>query len=89
MKHLLQNDFDVRAASRHAHRTSSRLAPSTSGLTSLRADVHNEAEVAAALEGAHGAINAVSLYVEHGGETFVLYTLMPQHGWRALRVKLG
>jgi len=70
VKHLLQNDFDVRAASRHAHRTSSRLAPSTSGLTSLRADVHNEAEVAAALEGAHGAINAVSLYVEHGGETF-------------------
>src|SRR3954462_2579311 len=27
-------------------------------------------EVTAALEGAHGAINAVSLYVEHGGETF-------------------
>src|SRR5215203_4139348 len=70
VKHLLQNEFDVRAASRHAHRTSSRLDPSTSGLTSLRADVHNEAEVAAALEGAYGAINAVSLYVEHGRETF-------------------
>ena len=32
--------------------------------------MHNEAEVTAALEGAYGAINAVSLYVEHRGETF-------------------
>src|SRR5829696_1404667 len=70
VKHLLQNDFDVRAASRHAHRTSSRVDPSRSGLTSWTADVHNEAEVTAALEGAYGALNAVSLYVEHGGETF-------------------
>src|SRR5215208_8162081 len=45
VKHLLQNDFDVRAASRHAHRTSSRVDPSRSGLTSWTADVHNEAEV--------------------------------------------
>ena len=42
----------------------------TPGLTSLRADVHNEAEVTAALEGAYGGVNAVSLYVEHGRETF-------------------
>jgi uncharacterized protein YbjT (DUF2867 family) len=70
VKHLLENEVDVRAVSRHPHRTSSRFDPSTSGLTSLRADVHNEAEVTAALEGAYGAINAVSLYVEHGGETF-------------------
>ena len=70
MKHLLQNEFDVRAVSRHPHRTTSTFGSSTSGLTSLRADVHNEAEVTAALEGAYGAVNAVSLYVEHGRETF-------------------
>ena len=51
--------------------------------------MHNEAEATAALEGAYGAINAVSLYVEHRSGPFVLYTLMPQHGWRELRVKLG
>src|SRR3954462_10843803 len=70
VKHLLQNEFDVRAVSRHPHRTSSRFNPSTSGLASLRADVHNEAEVTTALGGAYGAIKAVSLYVEHGRETF-------------------
>jgi len=70
VKHLLENEFDVRAVSRHPHRTTSTFGSSTSGLTSLRADVHNEAEVAAALEGSHGAVNAVSLYVEHGRETF-------------------
>src|SRR5829696_3125704 len=70
VKHLLENEFDVRAASRHPHRTTSTFGLSTPRLTSLRADVHNEAEVAVALEGAYGAVNAVSLYVEHGRETF-------------------
>src|SRR5215217_8390231 len=70
VKHLLENEFDVRAVSRHPHRTTSTFGLSTPRLTSLRADVHNEAEVTAALEGAYGAINAVSLYVEHGRETF-------------------
>src|SRR5215207_9982930 len=70
VKHLLENEFDVRAASRHPHRTTSTFGLSTPRLTSFRADVHNGAEVTAALEGAYGAVNAVSLYVEHGRETF-------------------
>ena len=70
VKHLLENEFDVRAVSRHPHRMTSMFGLSTPRLTSLRADVHNEAEVAVALEGAYGAVNAVSLYVEHGRETF-------------------
>jgi hypothetical protein len=49
VKHLLENEFAIRAVSRHPHRTISTFGSSTSGLTSLRADVHNEAEVAAAL----------------------------------------
>jgi NADH dehydrogenase len=37
----------------------------------IEADVHDEASVAAALAGAYGVVNAVSLYVERGGrETF-------------------
>jgi NADH dehydrogenase len=67
VQHLLGHEFDVRAVSRHPQRTAS---VSNSGLTSFRADVHNEAEVAAALEGAYGSVNAVSLYVEHGQDTF-------------------
>jgi NADH dehydrogenase len=59
VKHLLENEFDVQAVSRHPHRTTSTFGSSTSGLTSLRADVHNV--LTAALEGAYGAVNAVSL----------------------------
>jgi len=35
-----------------------------------RADVRDEPSVAAALQGAHAAVNAVGLYVESGGATF-------------------
>jgi hypothetical protein len=35
-----------------------------------KADIHDETTVAAALLGAYGAVNAVSLYVERGRETF-------------------
>ena len=67
VKHLLGHEFDVRAVSRHPRRTATA---STSGLTSLRADVHNEVEIGTALKGAYGAVNALSLYVEHGRDTF-------------------
>src|SRR5688572_2641268 len=53
-------------ASRHPE----RVPPGSPGLHSIRADVHNEAELAAALEGSYGVVNAVSLYVERGGDTF-------------------
>lgn len=36
----------------------------------MKADVHDERSVADALAGAFGAVNAVSLYVERGGESF-------------------
>ena len=66
MHSLLGHDFEVRAASRHPE----RVPPGTPGLHSIRADIHNKAELAAALEGSYGVINAVSLYVERGGGTF-------------------
>jgi uncharacterized protein YbjT (DUF2867 family) len=40
------------------------------GPKAVRVDVHDEASVATALAGASGAVNAVSLYVERGHETF-------------------
>ena len=39
-------------------------------LQSVDANIHDERSVADALAGAYGVVNAVSLYVEHGRETF-------------------
>ena len=39
-------------------------------LKSVDANIHDERSVADALAGAYGVVNAVSLYVEHGRETF-------------------
>jgi uncharacterized protein YbjT (DUF2867 family) len=36
----------------------------------IAADVHDERSVEAAVAGADGVVNAISLYVEHGGDTF-------------------
>jgi NADH dehydrogenase len=71
VRHLLDHGFSVRVTSRHPERAPSRLAPDRSGAEAVGADVHDEASVAAALGGAFGAVNAVSLYVERGDhETF-------------------
>jgi uncharacterized protein YbjT (DUF2867 family) len=39
-------------------------------LQSVEANIHDERSVADALAGAYGVVNAVSLYVEHGQQTF-------------------
>jgi uncharacterized protein YbjT (DUF2867 family) len=59
-RHLCSHKFPVRIASRH---------PDVQ-LQSVAANVHDERSVANALVGAYGAVNAVSLYRERGGETF-------------------
>jgi uncharacterized protein YbjT (DUF2867 family) len=68
VRHLLGQNLSARVASRHPER-----APSSSentALQSIRADINNEDAVAAAVAGAYGVVNAVSLYVERGAETF-------------------
>ena len=68
VRHLLDQSLSVRIASRHPERV-----PSPSGgsaLQSIRADINDEAAVAAAVAGAYGVVNAVSLYRERGTETF-------------------
>lgn len=67
-RHLLAHGFDIRVASRHPARADTLFAPAE--VEAVKADIHDEASVAAALEHAHGAVNAVSLYVERGGATF-------------------
>jgi NADH dehydrogenase len=66
VRHLLKHGFSVRVTSRHLDHERLLLAPDRKCVEAVRADVHDETSVAAALAGAFGAVNAVSLYVERG-----------------------
>src|SRR5206468_5345241 len=70
VRHLRLHGFCVRVASRHPDRGHALLGPDDPQLRSVKADVHDERSVADALADAYGVVNAVSLYVEHGQETF-------------------
>jgi uncharacterized protein YbjT (DUF2867 family) len=60
----------VRIASRHPDRSQKLFGGDTDLLRSMAADIHDEGSIRRALSGADAAVNAVSLYVEHGSETF-------------------
>jgi len=69
VQRLRERGFSVRIASRHPDR---RRVPDIDGpqLESIQADIHDERSVADAVAGAYGVVNAVSLYVERGNDTF-------------------
>ena len=54
----------VRVASRHPARAGGK------NVEQIVADVHDESAVEAAVVGADGVVNAISLYLERGGDTF-------------------
>lgn len=66
VRHLCAGEFSVRIASRHAERGKKLFGYDDPHLQSVEA----ERSIADALDGAYGAVNAVSLYVERGQETF-------------------
>jgi NADH dehydrogenase len=68
--HLRKHGFFVRIASRHARRSRDLFGPDGPQFQSVEADIRDPHAVAQALAGAFAAVNAVSLYVERGGETF-------------------
>jgi len=68
VRHLQAAGFGVRATSRHPDRGRSQSA--APGIKPVHADINDESSVAAAVAGAWGVINAVSLYVERGRDTF-------------------
>jgi NADH dehydrogenase len=68
VRHLLECDIAVRIATRHSQRAREQFGPAN--VQPITVDVHDERSVAEALAGARGAVNAVSLYVEHGNATF-------------------
>src|SRR4051794_18868070 len=70
VRHLRSRGFPVRIASRHPDRGQALFGPDDPQLQWVRTNIHDERSVADALAGAYGVVNAVSLYVEHGQETF-------------------
>ncbi|MFZ0073514.1 MAG: NAD(P)H-binding protein, partial [Xanthobacteraceae bacterium] len=68
--HLLAHGFSVRTASRHPGPDWKLFGRDDLHRQSVEADIHNERSVAQAIAGAYGVVNAVSLYVERGNETF-------------------
>ncbi len=70
VEHLREHGFFVRIVSRHRNRSRELFGPDGSQFQSLEADIHDPEAIAEALAGAHGAVNAVSFYVERQGETF-------------------
>src|SRR6266581_247864 len=70
IRHLRNHGFSIKIASRHpggGHELFGRADPA---LQSVEANIHDDRSVAVALAGAYGVVNAVSLYVESGQETF-------------------
>ena len=70
VRHLLRRGVYVRIASRHPDRANGLFVLDDPHIRSVEANIHDERSVAVALAGAYGVVNAVSLYVEHGRETF-------------------
>ena len=67
---LRSSGFPVRIASRNPDRGRQLFGPDDPQLQSVGADIHDKRSVEDALSGAYGVVNAVSLYVERGQETF-------------------
>lgn len=66
VRRLRASGFAVRVASRHADRTEF----GDPKIQAIRADVRDPVAIEAALVNAWGVVNAVSLYVERGADTF-------------------
>jgi uncharacterized protein YbjT (DUF2867 family) len=62
--HLRASGTGVRIVSRHRGQVED------DGIEQVVADAHDERSVEAAVAGADGVVNAISLYVEHGSDTF-------------------
>jgi uncharacterized protein YbjT (DUF2867 family) len=70
VRHLRSREYTVRIASRHPERRQRLFGTDDPHIQSVKANVRDERSVTDAIAGAHTVVNAVSLYVEHGGETF-------------------
>src|SRR5438552_6789131 len=70
VRHSLDHGFEVRVASRHPERGTQIFRNNSSALEFVGADVGDDRSVSAAMAGSLAVVNAVSLYVERGSQTF-------------------
>ena len=70
VRHLCKRDFSVRVASRHPERCQELFGTDDPNICLVRANVRDEQSIADAIAGAQVVVNAVSLYLERGNETF-------------------
>jgi NADH dehydrogenase len=70
VQHLVGRRAAVRIAVRHPEHGKEIFSDQLSGLEFVRADVCDDASITAAVAGAFGVVNAVSLYMERGNRTF-------------------
>jgi NADH dehydrogenase len=70
VRHLRSRGFSVRVASRHPDRGRELFGSDDSRIEPIEVNIHDEPSIARAVAGAYGAVNAVSLYVERGRQTF-------------------
>src|SRR5713101_8287078 len=89
VRHLRSHGFPVRSASRHPDRGQRLFGPDNPQLQSVGANIHDERSVADTLAGAYGVVNAVSLYVEHGQETFHSVHVESAQGVAAQALRAG
>ena len=70
VRRLLDRGYTVRVASRHPERSRRMFPDQRSALESICADVNDDGSVLEAVKETFAVINTVSLYTEHGSETF-------------------
>lgn len=70
VKHVLDRGFPVRIATRHPDRVRELFRSEATPPEAVEADIMDASALAAAVSGSGSVVNAVSLYVEKGEETF-------------------
>ncbi|RWC59164.1 MAG: complex I NDUFA9 subunit family protein [Mesorhizobium sp.] len=70
VKRLLERGFTVRAASRHPARVGPFFSSIARMPEAVEADILNASSIGSAIAGSEAVVNAVSLYVEQGVQTF-------------------
>jgi uncharacterized protein YbjT (DUF2867 family) len=70
VRNLRDHGFVVRVAARHSRWAREHFDLPDGSLHVIAADVHDQRAVDAAIDGAQAVINTVSLYVEHGQDSF-------------------
>jgi uncharacterized protein YbjT (DUF2867 family) len=70
VRHLRNAGFAVRIASRHPDRATAIFSGFSGSIDSVPGDINDDAAIATAVRGVSAVVNAVSLYVERGRDSF-------------------